>query len=207
MSLNQVNSGNLKAIGRVQFFYHSPRSQYPIRDVTNVQGKGYKTEPHIEIGAENYWYPCYQCNNIRPFIRNEEKYLFLMTTCKFPLFPQFGKKLIVGYIVKQFWGISPLSQKSTCSRSTKKKNYFVKGDLFLYKFKDAIPISNLGFSNNSRMHLVNLSTTRRILSHFKTRKNVKLKCIAEIRRIDKNNETCLRLTKSYYCPLKSGCLR
>lgn len=39
---------NLKDIGREQFFWHYPKSTLPIRNITK------KTEPHIEIGAENY---------------------------------------------------------------------------------------------------------------------------------------------------------
>jgi len=46
-------------MGMVQYFYHLPSSKLPIRDVLNEQGKGHKTEPHIEIGAENF---CAECH-------------------------------------------------------------------------------------------------------------------------------------------------
>ncbi|KKN43011.1 hypothetical protein LCGC14_0707370, partial [marine sediment metagenome] len=45
---------NLEDKGRLQYFFHSPSSELPIRDVLDEQKKGHKTEPHIEIGAENY---------------------------------------------------------------------------------------------------------------------------------------------------------
>jgi hypothetical protein len=54
----------LEERGRLQFFFHSHSSELHIRDVLNEQKRGYKTEPHIEIGAENYIFCCYQSNNI-----------------------------------------------------------------------------------------------------------------------------------------------
>lgn len=82
--------------GRLQFFFHSPSSSLPIRDVLNEQRSGCKTEPHIEIGAENFLNCCYQSNNIIPFLRSREKYLFLFTKCKNANLSQYNKKLIVG---------------------------------------------------------------------------------------------------------------
>jgi hypothetical protein len=73
---------NLDEMGRIQFFFHSRSSKLPIRDILNEQKQGHKTEPHIEIGAENYISCCYQKNNIVPFLKSREKYLFLFTTCK-----------------------------------------------------------------------------------------------------------------------------
>lgn len=71
----------LQKKGRLQFFYHSPSSELPIRDVLNENKKGHKTEPHIEIGAENYINPCYQ-SYIKSFAKSDEEYLFLFTRCK-----------------------------------------------------------------------------------------------------------------------------
>lgn len=53
LKVEECNSNNLKNIGREQFFWHYPYSELPIRDVRN------KTEPHIEISAENYLRSCY----------------------------------------------------------------------------------------------------------------------------------------------------
>jgi len=102
----EIASKNLREKGRLQYFYHSPSSELPVRDVLGEQkakGKsvGQKTEPHIEIGAENYINCCYQRKNIVPFLKSEEKYLFLFTTCKCQnLKVHYGEKFVVGYIIK-----------------------------------------------------------------------------------------------------------
>jgi hypothetical protein len=88
---------NLEDIGREQFFWHYPYSELPIRDITE------KTEPHIEIGAENYLRCCIQ-RNIRGFCHSKEKYLFLCTTCRNRVVGGgefFGRRFIVGYIEKK----------------------------------------------------------------------------------------------------------
>ncbi len=191
-----IDQKNLKEAGRLQYFFHSPSSELPIRDVLNEQNQAHKKEPHIEIGAENYWVACYQPNNIVPFIRSNEKYLFLMTTCRNKkLKPFYGKKFIVGYIVKKSSG------------ENTKNVYFVKGDTRLYSFKDALPISKLGYSKFTRMKLVDEGDTQKILRHFNKRKNVLKKCIKEIKRLDKDNITCLRIKEGYKCPFKDECLR
>ena len=185
------NRQNLNETGRLQYFFHSPSSAMPIRDVLNEQKQGHKTEPHIEIGTENYWAHCYQSNNIIPFIRNNEKYLFLMTTCRNKGLEQFcGKKFVVGYILR---------------KSTWKRNEwcFVKGDTLLFSFEDAIPITELGYSKWIRTKLVNKKDTKKILSHFKKQKNILQDCIMEIKRLDKDNITCIRRK----CDFKDECLR
>jgi hypothetical protein len=63
-SYKSISAEFLEEKGRLQFFFHSPSSELPIRDILNEHGKGHKTEPHIEIGAENYINCCYQSNNI-----------------------------------------------------------------------------------------------------------------------------------------------
>ena len=62
------NFSDLEETGRLHFFYHSPSSQLPVRDVLDEQKHGYKTEPYIEKCAENYCLECYQ-DNIRGFCR------------------------------------------------------------------------------------------------------------------------------------------
>jgi len=42
---------DLEDSGREQFFWHYSKSKLPIRDIIR------KTEPHIEVGAENYLKP------------------------------------------------------------------------------------------------------------------------------------------------------
>lgn len=41
----------IKPSGRLQFFFHAPSSDLPVRDVCDEQGRGRKTEPHLERNA------------------------------------------------------------------------------------------------------------------------------------------------------------
>jgi len=182
---------NLEEKGRVQFFYHCPYSKLPIRDVVEKK----KLEPHIEIGAENYWVGCYQSNNIEPFCKNDERYLFLMTTCQNKRLQRYYKeKFIVGYIDKRIVG----------KRSGK---YFVKGDTSLFSFKDSIPLSELGYSKYTRLKIVDKDDTKDILERFKGKDNILSKCISEIKSLDEDDKTCLRKREDYDCPFTEGCLR
>jgi hypothetical protein len=189
---------NLHETGRLQYFYHSPSSFMPIRDVLNEQKQGHKKEPHIEVGAENYWVGCYQSNNIKPFIKNHEKYLFLMTTCRNKqLEPFYGKKYIVGYILR---------------KSTGKRNglYFIKGDTKdtkLFSFNDAIPITELGYSKWTRTKLIKEKDTKKIIDHFEKCNPILKECILEIKRLDKDNITCVRIKEGRKCDFKDECLR
>jgi hypothetical protein len=185
----------LEACGRLQYFYHSPSSRLPIRDILNEQGQGKKKEPHIEIGAENYWAPCYQRNNIIPFTKSKEKYLFLMTTCRNRKFKDYyGKKFVVGFIVK----------KSVGNRNGLR---YVKGDIFLYSFKDAMPLEKLRYSTRTRMQKVDEEKTAKLLSHFRSRRNIMEDCIQEIKRLDKDNGTCPRESEKRKCEFYNECKR
>ncbi len=192
--LSDDREQNLNETGRLQYFYHSPSSLLPIRDVLNEQRQGYKKEPHIEIGAENYWASCYQNNNIKPFIKNKEKYLFLMTTCRNAKLRQCGKKVIVGYISRKLTEIHE-------GRS------FVKGDIFLYPFKDAIPIAKMGYSEHTTLKKVDEDHTKNILNHFKDKINIVSDCIKEIKAKDKDNRTCPRLSEGSECQYRNECSR
>ena len=204
----QINQDQLKEKGRLQYFYHSPSSELPIRDVLNEQKQGHKTEPHIEIGAENYWYACYQSNNIIPFLKSDEKYLLLFTTCKNKTLTEFyGKKYIVGYIEKQTMGESPKHQKSSCQKTGVKSKRFVKGNTFLFNFSDSISLNVLGFSKFTRVKKTNLAMTEKILDHFKGKENILKECVNEIKRLDSNNNTCFREKYGYPCQFEDECLR
>ncbi|TAN41155.1 MAG: hypothetical protein EPN24_04230, partial [Candidatus Methanoperedens sp.] len=98
---DKINLPKLEEKGMIQYFYHSPSSELPVRDILEKL----KTEPHIEIGAENYLAKCYP-TNISKFAGSDMKYLFLVTTCKKKeINRKFGKnktnQFIVGYIVKE----------------------------------------------------------------------------------------------------------
>jgi hypothetical protein len=170
-----VRLNNLAETGRLQFFYHSPRSKYPVRDVTNEQGQGWKLEPHIEKNAENYYDECYQ-NNIIPFLCSDEKYLFLFTNCKNGNTYR-GKQVIVGYIVKENGFRRP-------NKDGGGFHYAVQGETKLFSFQDAFPLERL-VQSKVRMKKCSLEETKTILNHFKGKENVLTMCINEINRLER----------------------
>jgi len=203
-----IDQNSLVEKGRLQYFYHSPRSDLPIRDVLNDQKQGNKTEPHIEIGAENYWNACYQSNNIKPFIDSNEKYLFLFTNCMNKQLPEFfNKQFIVGYIKKGTFGDSPVNQTTSCNQKVSESHLFVKGETFLYDFKDALPLTAIGLEKRVRKKNVDETNTKIILNHFKGKKNILKDCVKEIKTLDKENITCLRVYSNKNCLYKDDCLR
>lgn len=188
--------------GRLQYFFHSPSSEFPIRDILNEQNQGHKTEPHIEIGAENYINCCYQSNNIIPFLKCKEQHLFLFTTCKSQnLKDHYGERFIVGYIMKQ--GLIDCNE-----------HYAVRGTTRLYSFKDAYPLRRLfpKHKNIKNIRIKRLSTeeTEKILNHFKGKRNILRRCVEEIKRLDnmnkKKEKTCLVL-RGDKCQYQNECLR
>jgi hypothetical protein len=196
----EVNLGNLKEKGMLQYFYHSPLSTLPVRDVTDCLGKGHKTEPHIEIGAENYLEDCYQ-NNIKRFLLSDSKYLFLLTTCRNRnLHNHYGNQYIVGYIVKEKWGAG-LGKRTD--------SVFVKGRTKLFEFQVATPSNELFGKNLDRggiMHNLWLDEekTGKILARLNDHAIPLQKCVQEIERLDKKRRTC------YYddeCMYQKECLR
>lgn len=191
---------DLKEKGVAIFFYHSPSSKYPIRDVLMEQKRGYKTEPHIEIGAENYLSACHQ-RGIAAFLDRSEKYVFLMTRCRSRdavMRPFYGMKCIVGYITNDESGINCKYEKGDVR--------YVRGAVCLYSFEDSLPTIELGFHDNARFKRVNEANTRIILGHFKGRENILNDCIKEIIRLDTGNKTC-SLTYDKPCIHEKVCHR
>jgi hypothetical protein len=183
----------------VQFFYHLPSSKLPIRDVLGEQHAGHKTEPHIEIGAENFCVECYQ-KNIKKFVEKKLNYLFLITTCKNKeVNRKYGKgtkQFIVGYIIKD--EVLDIDSR-VC----------VKGPTHIYSFEDSILVRDLFRFNFDRSKLlknpfVDKFQTRKILEHFRTRENILNECIKEIRGKDKSNVTC---KYGAQCKFRRKCLR
>lgn len=165
----------LEPIGRLQFFYHSPSSDLPVRDVNNEQGHGPKTEPHLERNAENYLSECYQ-TNILGLLKHREKYLFLFTTCRSRaahMKEYEGGRYIVGYIqVKKF-----LPRQGFVA---------VQGPMRLVAFKDAFPLDRLDPSpghRHLRVRKLNAKETRCVLSHLRGAIQVKGACLREIKRL------------------------
>jgi len=172
----------MAAEGMVQYFYHSPDSRLPIRDVLNRQGMGNKHEPHIEAGAENLLDSCYQ-PSIAGFARGQREYLFLITRCANPNIPQFyDKQYVVGYIHKQEVG-------------QREGRVFVRGDTKLFSFSDSVPVFDLFGWNFNRPRLlafryVDSGKTSEIMNSFSGKRNVLEECIHEIDIIDFMGITC-----------------
>jgi hypothetical protein len=167
---NEFNLYNLEEKGRIKFFFNSPDSVYPVRDILNTQGRGEKTEPHIEKNAENYSSGCYQLNVIIPFLRSEEKYLFLFTTCKNKeLKGYYNRQFIVGYITKEnvLW---------------RSDHWAVQGKTYVYSFADAYPLTTKS-NPRHQQRLKSEKETARILDHFESRTNILANCIKEISRL------------------------
>lgn len=215
----EIDTKNLEEKGRIQYFYHSPSSKLPVRDILNEHGKEHKTEPHIEIGAENYISCCYQ-SNIKNFVKSNEKYLFLVTTCRNKnknkeLNEKTDEKktnqFIVGYIIKE---------KAFDTGG----HICIRGSTFIYSFDDSIPVKDICGKNFSRSEnkgktlslsrdvFVDNQKTERILKHFDKKTNIFSKCIEEIKKLDarnpkKEDKTCLVLRGKKCSFQNNGCLR
>lgn len=210
---DKINLPKIEEKGMVQYFYHSPDSKLPVRDIFERQ----KPEPHIEIGAENYLSKCYQ-PNIKEFVRRDMKCLFLITTCKNKeinkkINRKFGKnktnQFIVGYIVKKEDFITG-------------GHICIMGKTFIYSFDDSILVKNIFDKNFAQSEnkgktlslcrdvFLDNKKTEKILKHFKKKTNILSKCIEEIKKLDARNQkekTCLVLRGEKCRFQNNGCLR
>jgi hypothetical protein len=167
-----VNQHDLDETGRLQYFYHSPASDLPVRDVLNQLGRGYKTEPHLEKRAENYCSGCLQ-PNIKSFLQSNEKYLFLVTRCMKRDSRHFGDHYVVGYIRKRSHEYRPSGF------------YAVIGDTKIYGFDDAYRLPQMSnFRHQGRK--VDRQTTSRMLDYFDTATNILARCLAELELLKKH---------------------
>lgn len=178
----------LEEKGRLHFFYHSPSSKLPVRDILNQQGKGYKTEPYIEKSAENYCVECYP-RNIRGFLKSSEKYLFLLTTCRNDEWKHKGKIYVVGYIKKERCEVRP------------KGFYAVTGSLNLYSFDDAYCLGKSTAHNNPRQLAKKLSgrKTQQMLDDFEGKTNILGQCRTEVERLKKQLPIEVRREQAIQC--------
>lgn len=196
--LEEFEFDNLERIGREQFFWHYPRSKLPIRNITE------KTEPHIEIGAENYLRRCIQ-PNIRGFCHSRERYLFLCTTCKNREMAGgrfFGKRFVVGYIEKKSW-------KNMDGYLT------VIGDVYIVPFNEKLEYGSLGFNRSRGMQRFNNKDTEKLLGLIESQENIRNECIEEMIRAEAKEreigsyipieDECLGLKNR--CFFKNDCLR
>lgn len=161
----EFNLTHLDKTGRLHYFYHSPSSPLPIRDVLGEQGAGQKTEPYLERNAENYCRCCWQ-RNIVAFLESSGKYLFLFTKCARKESKHKDKRYIVGYIRKErcidrggFWAVA--------------------GKTKVYSFDDAFPLRRLSPATNAR-HVRRVLTKRqtaRVLDSFTGKRNILTACL------------------------------
>ncbi len=158
---------NLSETGRIHYFYNSPKSKLPVRDILNDRHHGSKTEPYIEKSAENWCRRCIQMN-IRGFIKSSEKYLFFMTRKE--------KRYIVGYLIKK---------RAILRGSRQNKFYAVQGKIKLVAYRNAFPFDNLnGIGKATRGFCkLNKTQTNCLLKHFKKHKNIYNDCLKEVRRL------------------------
>jgi len=218
---NQFNFSELTDKGRLQYFYHSPSSKLPIRDVFGAQGAGCKTEPHIEIKAENFVNKCQQ-PSIIGFLKGDEKYLFLFTrhACNSEK-EHYKQYFIVGYIVKGNY-------------IDRGNHYAVIGETKLFSFENAFPLDKIerfkGLENARYIKKKLLGEeTKRIVEHFKDKENILKECVDEIKKLERlfdkqkcekchieedfkeKGEQCklkeLRETDCSGCEFKNECMR
>jgi hypothetical protein len=170
----EFNLTDLDETGRLHFFYHSPSSPLPIRDVLNEQRAGYKTEPYIEKCAENYCRECIPAS-IRGFLKSRERYLFLFTTCRDKQSKHAGKVLVVGYIEKEHCALRPGGF------------YAVIGPTKLVSFDEAYNLGESASDNNPRQlpKKCDARKTCRILRRLRTGRNILHRCRAEVKRLKK----------------------
>lgn len=175
----------LKPIGREQYFWHYPKSNLPIRHITK------KTEPHFEIGAENYLRACLPYN-LQNFKNSFEKYLFLCTRCRNKKAGggRFnGHRFIVGYIKRGDF-------------IRRKNRTALIGKNYMVPFNEKLMYENLGLRRTKWMQKIDARTTKKILRRIHSLKNIRRKIIREMLRLER--EACEAGKK---IPLKKECLK
>lgn len=181
-------------IGQIQYYFSDIISLYPVRDVMNTQKSGFKTEPHIEIGAENFLKQCMQSNIIQ-VIKNDVKYLFLLTRCMNKnLENHFKKQYIVGYI--------KINESLDINRDDKQWKS-IKGETKIVSWDDAIPVLDYYTRSFDRPRIgkygkIDNIMTDEFLKRFDNKKNISDLIIKEIKRLDKNNITCVGKECQFY---------
>lgn len=193
-----MSSNGYSDTGREHYFQHYSNSKMPIRDITT------KTEPHIEIGAENYLRRCYQ-PNIKGFLTSQEKYLFLCTTCRNRELDGgrgYGKRFVVGYIEKGM-----LKDMGTHSAAL--------GSTYIVPFVESLEYGNLGIKRSRGMQRFNDIQTRKFLGIMYSLPNILVDCIDEMIRMEikeRNNGRVIPIDNECLgvkgmCGYRSSCLR
>jgi hypothetical protein len=157
--------------GYLQWFFHSEESDLPIRDITNTQKEGYKTEPSIERKAENYCSDCYQ-GNIKGFSKQDRRYLFLYTNCSRDGLDREGERLIVGYIEKE--RILNIGGRTA-----------VQGPTKLVSFEDAYPLSKVAPTNLRGAKKLSQEKTEKVLESLRNADNIYNECVDAVEELEK----------------------
>lgn len=159
---------NLEDIGRDQFFHHYKKSQLPIRNILD------KTEPHIEIEAENYLRNCLQ-KSIRSFCKSKEKYLFLCTTNENKKIGNgkfINKRFVVGYLKKTHYTI--------CEYISAVKRYTIFGDIYLVPFTQELNYDNLKLNRPRAPQPFDKEITSKVLDIIHSNDNILDDCLDEM---------------------------
>jgi len=188
-----------KSKGIYQYYFSDPLSKLPIRDVNNRCKQGIKTEPHLEIGAENYIKKCTQ-GKISNAVKTGVEYLFLVTKCRNKQLKDFyDKQFIVGYIKIQ----------KIIDRVSKDGEKFIaiSGESKIVDYKDAISIPEIIHRNMNRGDLskkIEKEQVDTFLSQLKNKNDITQSWVDEVDKIDENKKTCLGVLN---CQFSSFCLR
>lgn len=182
-----------------QYFFSDPTSKLPIRDVNNLCKQGIKTEPHLEIGAENFIKECTQ-SKITNAIKEHLDYIFLITKCRCKDLKEFfNKQFIIGYIN---------IQETILRETTSGKKFFaIRGDSKVVSYEDAISVPNFFGKNLNRGDLnkkIEATEANELKKYLDTKKDITQKWIDEIEKVDVGNKTCLGKTQ---CPFGDLCRR
>ena len=160
----------LRKRGYLQFFFHSELTPLPVRDMTNTKGEGHKPEPCIERKAENYCTNCYQ-SNINAFSKQDRRYLFLYTECRYDGLDEQGDRFIVGYIEKQ-------RALNINGRTA------VQGPTKLVEFENACPLGEVAPPNLRGAKKLGEEKTQRVLDYLDEADNVYQECVEKVKELE-----------------------
>ena len=166
-SETEFDRAELEGKGQLQWFFHSPHSEYPVRDIVN---RG-KTEPYIEKEAENFCSECYQ-NSIKTFAESDSRrYLFLFTRCQNETLYESGERRIIGYIDKK----RMLDMGNRVA---------IQGDTTLVSFENSVDLVGIVDSPNYvRNAILDEKTAQRLVDYFDEQENILNDCLDEVERL------------------------
>lgn len=170
----------------LQYFFSDINSILPIRDVNNTCHHGVITEPHLEIGAENFIKTQAQSKIVKA-MKSGIEYIFLVTKCQNKELKEFyDKQFIIGYIK---------IQNAIRRAGDKGKNFWaVRGSSKIVDYEHAINIPELFGKNLSRQDLnkkLSREQTQNFVEYFQKQDDITQSWIDEINKIDSHKKTCL----------------